>query len=67
MRKAKLLFSLSAIFFTAIGLRAGEADIHIPSLAPVNFSGLDDMGGRAVLFFGLAVCAVGTLFGCAAR
>ena len=39
---------------------AGEADINLPHLETVSLGGLSS---HAILFFGLAVCVVGALFG----
>jgi K(+)-stimulated pyrophosphate-energized sodium pump len=63
MQKNKTLLSLLAILSSATGLHAGEADIQIPSFAPVKFAALGGLSGHAVLFFGIVVCAVGALFG----
>jgi K(+)-stimulated pyrophosphate-energized sodium pump len=42
---------------------AGEADIHIPDLTSVRFAGLDGMSGHTLMMIGIAVCAIGALFG----
>ena len=39
---------------------AGDADINLPPLDNVHFHSL---GGTAILYFGLVVCAIGALFG----
>ena len=41
---------------------AGEADIKLPNLETVSFFG-GGLSSHAILYFGLAVCVVGALFG----
>jgi K(+)-stimulated pyrophosphate-energized sodium pump len=41
---------------------AGEANIHLPPLQDVNFFG-GSLSSYAILYFGLAVCVIGALFG----
>ena len=41
---------------------AGDADINLPDLTQVTFPGVA-LGGHALLYLGLAICAVGALFG----
>jgi len=60
MRNHGRLFFLPALFFSACGVQAGEAEIHLPSLQTVSFG---NIGGLSVLYAGLAVCVVGALFG----
>jgi K(+)-stimulated pyrophosphate-energized sodium pump len=38
----------------------GEANLKVPDLGQVNFSGIN---GRTLLLWGLVVCALGLLFG----
>ena len=56
----RVLFA--TLLFAATSAFAGDADIQLPALEPVNF-----LHGRvtshAILLFGLAVCAVGAMFG----
>jgi K(+)-stimulated pyrophosphate-energized sodium pump len=54
------LFAASAINAGAAG--AGEANIHLPPLQDVNFF-RGSLSSYAILYFGLAVCVVGALFG----
>lgn len=61
--KNKCILSLFTILSLATSLHAGEADLQIPSLAPVKFNGLGGLNGDAILLLGLAVCVVGALFG----
>ncbi|MGA2028932.1 MAG: sodium-translocating pyrophosphatase [Verrucomicrobiota bacterium] len=59
------LFFRGAIFFAAAFFAtnafAGDADINLPSLQDVSFFG--GLGGRAILFSGLIICAIGAAFG----
>jgi K(+)-stimulated pyrophosphate-energized sodium pump len=41
---------------------AGEANIHLPPLQDVSFFG-GSLSSHAILYFGLAVCVIGALFG----
>ena len=41
---------------------AGEADINLPPLQDVSFFG-GSLSSHAILYFGLAVCVIGALFG----
>ncbi len=41
---------------------AGDADINLPDLTQVTFPGVG-LGGHALLYLGLACCAIGALFG----
>ena len=66
MKKTKvLLWALAAfcLFGLATNVFAGEADIHIPDLTQVKFAGLGGISGTALMMLGIAVCAVGALFG----
>ncbi len=66
MKKSKLSLWALAVFclFTlATNAFAGEADIHIPDLTQVKFAGLGGISGTALMMLGIAVCAVGALFG----
>ena len=42
---------------------AGEADIKIPDLTTVKFSGLGGVSGIALMYFGIAMCVIGSIFG----
>jgi K(+)-stimulated pyrophosphate-energized sodium pump len=65
MQKNKLFLtgavSLSVMAFAANAF-AGDADINLPDLKGVTFPGVG-LGGTALLYLGLAICAVGALFG----
>ena len=66
MKKTKiLLLALAAFCLFGLGTNAfaGEADIHIPDLTQVKFAGLGGISGTALMMLGIAVCAVGALFG----
>jgi K(+)-stimulated pyrophosphate-energized sodium pump len=45
------------------GAYASEADIKIPDLSTVKFNGLGGMTGHTLMMLGIAICAVGALFG----
>jgi len=60
MLKQKWL--MSALFFAATSAFAGDADINLPSLQDVSFLN-GSLTARAILYFGLVVCAVGAAFG----
>ena len=51
-----------AALFGAANAFAGDADINLPDLTQVTFPGVG-LGGHALLYLGLAICAVGALFG----
>ncbi|HVU27141.1 MAG TPA: sodium-translocating pyrophosphatase [Verrucomicrobiae bacterium] len=51
-----------SVWSCAANAFAGDADINLPSLQDTTFFG-GHLSGHAILFFGLAVCVVGALFG----
>ena len=51
-----------AALFCATSAFAGDADINLPLLRDVSFCN-HALGGYAILYFGLAVCVIGALFG----
>ena len=53
---------LLAALFGGANAYAGDADINLPDLTQVTFPGVG-LGGHALLYVGLAICAVGALFG----
>jgi K(+)-stimulated pyrophosphate-energized sodium pump len=56
-----ILICLSAFSSSAL---AGEADIHIPeNLKTVKFPGIGGLNGQTLMMIGIAVCAIGALFG----
>ena len=54
---------LFIILFTAPKLFASEADIKIPDLTNVSFSGMGGMSGAALMYLGIVICAIGAAFG----
>jgi K(+)-stimulated pyrophosphate-energized sodium pump len=46
-----------------LGALASEADIKIPPLDQVSFPGLGGVSGVTLMYLGLAICAIGALFG----
>jgi K(+)-stimulated pyrophosphate-energized sodium pump len=52
-----------ATLFGAASAFAGDADINLPDLTQVKFPGVG-LSGTALLYLGLAICAVGALVGC---
>src|SRR6185503_15191990 len=47
----------------SLGVVASEAEIHIPPLNDVKFSGLGGVSGPALMYIGLAICVIGAIFG----
>ncbi|MCP5520850.1 MAG: sodium-translocating pyrophosphatase [Verrucomicrobiales bacterium] len=52
--------ALCLLASTALG---SEADIHIPDLGQVSFSGLGGISGYALMYLGIFLCFVGAAFG----
>src|SRR5438874_9451159 len=50
-------------FSSAVGVSASEADIKIPPLDTVSFSGLGGMKGTTLMYLGIVICAIGAIFG----
>src|SRR5881397_1675882 len=64
--KSALFVSLIAVllgFAGAPSLLASEADINIPPLDTVQFSGLGGMAGTSLMYLGLLICLLGAAFG----
>jgi K(+)-stimulated pyrophosphate-energized sodium pump len=64
-RKLRILQYLSPL---ALGLLtssalASEADINIPDLSQVTFSGLGGVSGLTLMYLSLVICAIGAVFG----
>ncbi len=66
MNKQKIFFCgavLLALFASTNGLHASEAHIKIPDLGKVSFDLFgQNVSGHAILYFGLVVCLLGTVF-----
>src|SRR5205823_1552809 len=65
MLKRKSCFPLLLILVRcgATPLLGSEADIKIPDLAPVTFSGLWGVSGLTLMYLGILICAAGAIFG----
>src|SRR5712672_1525989 len=48
---------------SATGVYASEADINIPPLDAVRFSGLGGVSGATLMYLGLVICLIGAVFG----
>ena len=48
---------------SAVPSFASEADIKIPELTHVHFAGLGGISGLALMYLGIAICAIGAVFG----
>ena len=59
----RVWFLFLMTFGLACAASASEADIHIPDLSTVKFDGLGGVSGHTLMMLGIAVCAVGALFG----
>jgi K(+)-stimulated pyrophosphate-energized sodium pump len=53
----------AALLCSTTAALGSEADIKIPDLAAVKFAGLGGMSGTTLMMIGIAVCAIGALFG----
>jgi K(+)-stimulated pyrophosphate-energized sodium pump len=66
MRNAKKLswiLVIICLFTLASSAFASEADIKIPDLTTVKFSGLGGISGISLMYFGIVMCAIGAIFG----
>jgi K(+)-stimulated pyrophosphate-energized sodium pump len=59
----RVFLSLFTFGMTAGLARADEADLNLPDLSSVHFSGAFGMDGRQILLIGIFICAFGLLFG----
>ncbi len=59
----RMFLSLLTLGITAGLSRAGEADLKLPNLSSVNFTGAGGMNGQQILLIGIAICVFGLLFG----
>ena len=57
--------TVTAVAFTvsSAAVRASEADLNIPSFAPVKFDGLFGVTGFQLMSLGIVICAIGAIFG----
>src|SRR5690348_4268873 len=62
-KKLTCLLTLIGLSFFSSTTFAGEADIKIPDLAGVHFAGLGGVGGVSLMYFGIAMCIIGAIFG----
>ncbi len=61
LRRAVPLLALIALLVSPVSAYAGEADLKLPDLNSAEFLG--GIGGKTLLFSGLAVSVIGLLFG----
>ncbi len=55
---------LLVTFLASLSAFAGEADINLPDLGKVSFNLFgSQVGGYTLMYFGIVVCALGTLYG----
>jgi K(+)-stimulated pyrophosphate-energized sodium pump len=60
---SKLLAAFVLLFGMAMPVWAGEANINIPDLSQVQFSGLGGVSGTMLMYLGIVICAIGAVFG----
>jgi len=53
----------AAAVAAASALRASEADINIPDLSKVSFDGLGGVSGLMLMYLGIGLCIIGSIFG----
>jgi K(+)-stimulated pyrophosphate-energized sodium pump len=63
LHRARIMLPLTALFYCAAEAHASDADIKIPPLNTVTFSGLNGISGVWLMYAGLIVCALGMIFG----
>lgn len=64
MKMLKSLLTTTALSLAgAGGAFASEADLQIPKLDKVTFSGLGGVTGHTLMLIGIAICAIGAIFG----
>ncbi len=62
--KSRFLGVLLVTFLASLPAFAGEADINLPDLGKVSFQLFGStVTGYALMYFGIVVCALGTLYG----
>ncbi len=57
-----VLMGIALVAMASLGY-GGEADIKIPDLTKVSFDGLGGISGANLMYIGIAICAVGAMFG----
>ena len=57
------LLLLGATALGSLSAWASEADIKIPDLTQVSFSGLGGITGLQLMYFGILMCVIGAIFG----
>src|SRR5256885_4723431 len=64
MLNRKFWFSLLILAgYGVTPVLGSEADIKIPDLEPVTFSGLGGVSGLTLMYLGILICAAGAIFG----
>jgi K(+)-stimulated pyrophosphate-energized sodium pump len=58
-----LIWTLILLGLGTAGAMASEADIKIPDLTQVKFAGLAGISGVTLMYIGIAICAIGAVFG----
>ena len=58
-----MIMGAGLLFSTAGRAWAGDADLHIPDLQAVKFASLGGMSGAMLMNIGIAICAIGAIFG----
>ena len=62
--KPRFLGVLLITFLASLPAFAGEADINLPDLSKVSFNLFGNtVSGYALMYFGIVVCALGTIYG----
>jgi K(+)-stimulated pyrophosphate-energized sodium pump len=64
MGRKKIISGVATLLLALTGATnalAGDADIQLPPLQDISFSG--GLSGHAILYCGLVICAIGALFG----
>src|SRR5580698_8203924 len=57
------LVVMVALFGSATGAFASDADINVPDLRQVTFAGLGGISGTTLMHLGILICAIGAGFG----
>ena len=62
-KKLPWILAIICLFGLAGNAFASDADIQIPDLTTVKFSGLGGVSGISLMYFGIIMCAIGAVFG----